>query len=328
VRTDPTIEIRAARTEDHPAIIALASSALGWRPGEPNEQLFGWKHVDNPVGPSSMWVAVDAGAIVGFRAFLRWGFTDPERGAQRAVRAVDTATHPDHQGRGIFTALTRHGLEAEREAGTDFVFNTPNDQSRPGYLKLGWQVVGRVPVAVAVGSPAAALRMARARVPAGKWSEPSTAGFAAPDVLGDERGVTELLASLGPGTGLRTTRTPELLRWRYGLEPLRYRVLLRGASVTDGLAVFRVRRRGAAVETALVDVLVPGGDHRARRDLVRAVLVATRPDYVIGVQRRVVSGRSVRLPGQGPLLTWRGVNRSDRPEADRWDLALGDIELF
>lgn len=323
-----TIEIRAAEPADHPAIVALASRALGWREGEPNEELFRWKHLDNPAGPSSMWVAVDDGRIAGFRAFLRWSFDDPVRGPQRAVRAVDTATDPAYQGQGIFTALTRHGLDAERRDGTDFVFNTPNDQSRPGYLKLGWQVVGRVPVAVAVSSAAAGVRMLRARVPAGKWSEETGAGVPAPQVFAEDAAVADLLATVAPPSGLRTHRTPATLRWRYGLEPLRYRVLLRGAGIADGLAVFRVRRRGAAVETALVDLLVPGGDRRAARDLVRAVLVATRPDYLIGVQRRPISGRSIRLPGQGPLLTWRGVNRHDAPELAHWVLTLGDIELF
>jgi GNAT superfamily N-acetyltransferase len=328
VATNPTIQIRAASPEDHPAIIALAARALGWRSGEPNEALFRWKHVDNPNGASAMWLAVDDDRIVGFRAFLRWSFDDPDHGPQSAVRAVDTATDPDHQGQGIFTALTRHGLDAERRRGTDFVFNTPNGQSRPGYLKLGWQVVGRVPVAVAVGSLAGARRTARARVPADKWSEVTSAGTAAPEVFADADRIEALLASLAPARGLRTARNAAFLRWRYGLEPLRYRVLLRGASVDDGVAVFRVRRRGAAVETTLADVLVPGDDRRAARDLVLAVLRVTRPDYLISVQRRVVDGRSIRLPGQGPILTWRGIGRTDLPALDRWDLTLGDIELF
>ncbi len=68
----------------------------------------------------------------------------------RAVRAVDTATDPDYQGQGLFTALTMHGLDEVRADGVDFVFNTPNDQSRPGYLKMGWQTVGELPVAVRI----------------------------------------------------------------------------------------------------------------------------------------------------------------------------------
>lgn len=324
--SDPTIQIREASTDDHPAILAMAGRALGWREGEPNEALFRWKHLDGAFGPSPMWVAVDDGEIVGFRAFLRWAFEDHRGRRVNAVRAVDTATDPSHQGLGIFTALTRHGLEVERARGTDFVFNTPNERSRPGYLKLGWQVVGRVPVAVVVPSVGAARRMARARVPAAKWSEPVEVGRPASEAL--DADLAPLLDSLRPTDGLRTERSPAFLRWRYGLEPLHYRVLLRGASVDDGLAVFRVRRRGAALETTLADVLVPDGDRRAARDLVAAVARATQSDYLLSVQRPLVSGRSIRLPSQGPILTWRGIHRPSMPALDRWDLAMGDVELF
>jgi len=77
--------------------------------------------------------------------FLRWMFLRPEGGVATAVRAVDTATLPAAQGRGVFTRLTTTAVDELREQGVDFVFNTPNDRSRPGYLKMGWQVVGRVP---------------------------------------------------------------------------------------------------------------------------------------------------------------------------------------
>jgi GNAT superfamily N-acetyltransferase len=326
--SDATIEIRAAAAADHEAILALAAQALGWRDPERDAALFRWKHVDNAFGPSPLWVAVDDGEVVGFRAFLRWAFDDPRFGHQRAVRAVDTATHPAHQGKGIFTALTRHALLAERAEGTDFVFNTPNDQSRPGYLKMGWRVVGRVPVAAAVASPAAARRMLGARVPAAKWSEPCPVGVPAAAAFADAPAVERLLASVAPPSGLRTARSVDFLRWRYGLDDLRYRVLWRGASVEDGLAVFRVRRRGAATETTLADLILPGGDRRARLDLVAAVRRATGSDYVISVQRPPLAGRSVRLPGQGPVLTWRGIGRSAAPGLDAWDLTLGDVELF
>ena len=39
------------------------------------------------------------------------------------------------------------GVEEMTAEGVDVVFNTPNTQSRPGYLKMGWIDVGRLPVA-------------------------------------------------------------------------------------------------------------------------------------------------------------------------------------
>ncbi len=116
-----------------------------------------------------MWVATDRGRVVAFRAFMRWEFVRGGR-VLRAVRAVDTATDPDYQGRGLFRALTMHGLESVRADGVDFVFNTPNGQSRPGYLKMGWRDVGRLPAAVRFTGPTGAIAALRSRVPAERWS--------------------------------------------------------------------------------------------------------------------------------------------------------------
>ena len=77
--------------------------------------------------------------------------------------------------------------------------------------------------------------MLRARVPAEKWSQPCTVGEPAPEAFADDAAVAELLGSLAGPAGLRTARDPAFLRWRYGLDPLRYRVLLRGAGIADGV---------------------------------------------------------------------------------------------
>ena len=119
--------------------------------------------------------AATANASSGFRAFLRWEW-EREDIVQRAVRTVDTATDPDYQGRGIFTKLTMHALDEMRADDVDFVFNTPNDQSRPGYLKMGWQVAGRAGTSMRLLRPRSVVKLPGARLPASHWSEPSSCG--------------------------------------------------------------------------------------------------------------------------------------------------------
>ncbi len=323
------IEIRPAGSEDHPAIVALAAAALGWRAEDPNAALFRWKHLDNVFGPSPMWVAEQGDDLVAFRAMLRWEFDGPDGGGPvRAVRAVDTATHPDHQGRGLFRRLTLHAVDSLTREGVAFVFNTPNAQSRPGYLKMGWQDVGRVPVAIAPRSPGALVKMLRARVPAGKWSLDTAVGDDAVAVLRDDAGIEALLSSQPPAAGLRTRRSPPFLRWRYAGGPVAYRALLRTGRIEDGFVVFRLRSRGAATEATIGDVLVPDGDRRLVRSLLTRVRTEARPDYLIRVQAPTVTRAAIRLPAQGPRLTWRGLARPDCPPLAAWDLQLGDIELF
>jgi hypothetical protein len=244
------------------------------------------------------------------------------------VRAVDTATAPDYQGRGVFRSLTMTAVDELTRESVDFVFNTPNDNSRPGYLRMGWTIVGRLPLVVRVASISSAARMRASRVPAERWPVPTTAGSEAASVLGDSR-VGALLESAPGPSGLRTARTPEYLRWRYGLPALGYRAIALDDDPAAGIAVFRLRRRGHAVEAGISDVIVPAGAGAAARGLVRAVARQTGADYAIQVGRPELRSGFVPFPRQGPLLTWRILaDQSPPPARHDLELSLGDVELL
>lgn len=325
----PAPPVRPARPEDRDAIVRLLSASLGWVPDDEFDAFFRWKHDESPAGRSPGWVALgDDGEPIGFRTFLRWRLVAPDGSPRSAVRAVDTATHPDHQGRGIFRLLTLHALDELRAEGVDLVFNTPNDKSRPGYLTMGWTQVGRLAPHVRPASPGALLRMLRSKVPAERWSAPTAAGRPAVEVLA-EPAVTGLLASLPTPSGLSTDRTAAHLAWRYGFGPLHYRASTLGTDPAEGVAVWRVRRRGEAREAALCELLVPDGDRRARHALERTVVADAGADYAIRLGGPPADPAGfVRLPGQGPVLARRALGRDEGAALGDWDLALGDVELF
>ncbi len=323
--TDTTdIAVRPATASDDEAVLALLRLTLGKKPDDPYERFFAWKHRENPFGTSPAWVAEADGQVVGYRTFLRWEFEQPGRPPLRAVRAVDTATHPSYQGRGIFQRLTLQALTELADDGVDLVFNTPNDQSRPGYLKMGWTVVERLPVAVrprGVGGVVRMARTARSRAAADLWSAQESAGTPAPDALAAP-GVDGLVAALPRPAALATPRTMAYLRWRYGLADLGYRAFAAGRDPAEGLVIGRVRQRGSASELAVCELLTP--TRRAAHAAVRGALRTTGADYAIGLGRSRVPGM-VPLPRQGPILTWRQLSPDGRPPDA---LALGDVELF
>jgi GNAT superfamily N-acetyltransferase len=319
-------EIRDFEPGDEVAVLALLAASLGWVPDELHARLFAWKHYENPFGMSPAWVAISGGRVVGFRTFLRWEFVLDGQ-LVRAVRAVDTATHPDHEGRGVFTALTTHALGGLGEEGVDFVFNTPNERSRPGYLRMGWQPVRRLPVRARPASLRSLTRIARARTPADKWSLETAAGSPIDEALADPAAVDALLRSLADD-GLRTRRSLAYLRWRYGLAPLGYRAVTAGGGPLDGVLIFRLRRRGPAIEAAVCEELVPAGDASLTRRLVSDVLRATGADYAIRLGDHGPRAGCVPLPGQGPTLLYRALRRPTPPAPRTWRLGLGDIELF
>jgi GNAT superfamily N-acetyltransferase len=333
VRRD--VSVRPFAVDDLPQVLELLDRSLGGGPaGRRPPELFRWKHLDNPFGPSFLLLATSEGRPVGLRAFLRWRFLAGGR-AVSAVRAVDTATHPDFQGMGIFTKLTLAAVDQLRGE-VDLVFNTPNGKSGPGYLKMGWREVGRVPVRIRVRRPLRMLRGRRAAAAGGQ--PPAVAAPAAAAVL--ERGpeVAGLLAREPAPTGLATARDLGYLRWRYGAAPLLgYRAVTEeGDGQLAGLAIFRVRPRGGLWESTVAEVLA-GGDPGVARRLLRGVARAAAADHLTfsapaGSAAARAAARAGFLPSPvgislvaNPLRTGIGPDPS---QLGSWSLSLGDLEVF
>ena len=316
--------VRAAEPGDDATALPMLRASLGKVDDPHYEAFLHWKHRDNPFGVSPAWVALHDGVVVGYRTFLRWEFLTGQGKVLRAVRAVDTATAPEYRGLGIFRTLTLQGVAEMTLAGDGIVFNTPNDQSRPGYLKMGWSPARQLPVGVMPRGPRSLVSMLTSRVPAALWSEPTEVGEDAAVALADPA-VTQGLLLHSPASGVRTNRTPDYLAWRTAFGPLRYRLLLAADGDPErGGVVFRLRRRGDAVEAANGEQRVPAG--RPGAVLVRRVLRATGADYAIGLRTGPSAGL-VPLPRQGPLLTTRPLAAS-APSPRDWALTLGDVELF
>ena len=316
--SESTISVRRAGADDIPTAIALAGTALDWDPTEPNEALFRWKHLDNPAGESPMWLAYVGDSVAGFRTMMRWEFLHDHRTPIRAVRAVDTATHPDFRRRGIFRTLTMAAVEELTAERVDFVFNTPNPESRAGYLTMGWQDTGRMAVRFFPGRVKGVGRTIRARAPARKWSEPIEAGDPVDRVADELAGLSHTLG----GSGLATSHTGEYLLWRYGFEPLHYRVI----RTDDASAIVRLRRRGPATETVVAELFAPS---RFKAEAVlRKVRREIEADHLL-----IAAGSNAPLPpmlpllGLGPVLVVRSM-ASHAPARSELMLSLGDVELF
>jgi hypothetical protein len=319
--TGDGLVLRPALEQDAAGIRALVSAEMGWGADDRAERLWEWKHERNPFGSSPRWIAEDAGRVVAARIFMRWQFETAGGHVRNAVRAVDTVTARTHRGRGLFRRLTLQALTDLATEDVDFVFNTPNEQSRPGYLSMGWEERGRVPVAAWAERPGGWVLMARSRVPAALDSLPSEAGRPAADGLEDD--VVRLLGR--PPAGLATRRSGAYLRWRYaGLPALHYRVLALGRDPAEGVCVLRVRHRGKAVEAVILDSCGPS--RAARLRLTREVARATRATHVLTVPG-ATGAIGVPILRAGPRLTVRAIT-AQPPSGGTLRLALGDVELF
>ncbi|RPE35657.1 GNAT family N-acetyltransferase [Kitasatospora cineracea] len=341
---------RGLEPADVPAVLELLTASLAGGPtGRRSAEFFDWKHRENPFGSSPGLVAVaDGGRVVGVRLFLRWCWRGAGGREVRAVRPVDTATHPDFRGRGIFRGLTTELLEQVRGE-AELVFNTPNGSSLPGYLRMGWRELGRVPVALRVARPVSFARGARSALarrpgPSGppRCELPTAAGWLASPDARPAAQLAELLAERERADAadprLHTVRTPQYLAWRYGTAPgLDYRVATveRGGELV-GVAFGRPRRRGPLAEFTLAELIVRPGDRAAAARLLRTA-AASGCDHAAthlspGTEAAAAALRAgcVRAPRTGMVLAARtpaGPLPAERSLAD-WRFSLGDLEVF
>lgn len=342
-----TYTIREYQAEDEAAVLSLLIRSLGGGGSfDRTAEFWRWKHFQNAFGASQLMVAANA-EMLGLRAFLRWDFRTPQ-GAFRAVRAVDTATHPDYRRLGVFSRLTDAALARARSDGVHLVFNTPNAQSMPGYLKLGWQLVGRPRLLVKVLNPVRfALGLARRSRRRGTGGDTADLLPSSPqpvDSLFDQSDHLDRILSLDDrlcAAGIRTARSPAFIRWRYALPPSpRYFVHWSGEKPVTGIVIFRPNIRNGLREIMVCEFLIGYGAAPEIRILIQELVRQVRADYLVaaarpGTQHWGMLRRAGFLPlppSVGPNFTVRPLDlppgAPDPTKLGGWRLSLGDLELF
>lgn len=329
------MEIRRAEPSDIPAIVQLLKESLGEGLMPKSETYWNWKHEHNPFGRSPVLLAQEGENIIGVRAFMCWSWLS-NRQVIRAVRAVDTATHPAHQGKGIFSRLTKRLLEECKAEGIDLVFNTPNNKSLPGYLKMGWIEAGRLPITIRLSKPVGmALNILQAVQKQEELPEKFTTGL---EYFLSHAGLGPLLSSWNDtqNENIVTAVSPGYLRWRYRDVPVaRYAAGgVETGTELESLYFYRLKRGRAGIELRLTDTFFS-----KRADIARLKDHIMERAREHGAHYITVSGLSgvnlLRFPaltqGVGPMVTIRSVKRddlSDFKEFRKWHPQIGDLELF
>lgn len=312
--------IREATADDVPSIVSLLRTSLGEKLLPKSEAYWKWKHEQNPFGPSAVLLALENGEAVGVRAFMRWQWTDRER-TYNAVRAVDTATHPRYHGRGIFKTLTLQLVTNMRGEGVDFIFNTPNRQSMPGYLKMGWQVAGKLPASVEV-RPVAILQSVLA-----KASGPGALEKMGDPGCFDHSGLQDLLSR---GSVIKTAVTPGYLKWRYSDVPgIKYDwLMLEEGSQLKGVAFFRFKQGKFGTELRIADEFY--SDRRSWLELRNGLDSLARQRGVTFISAAGSERRALAIPVKGPIVTINRLkdNVAGLMNFTSWQPSIGDMELF
>ncbi|MFV8281333.1 GNAT family N-acetyltransferase [Christiangramia marina] len=316
------MDIRKATDADIPEILQVLKASLGETSSKKSEEVWRYKHIDNPFGRSLVLLAIEDSKIIGVRALMRWKW---QRGDRKfsAYRAVDTATHPDHQGKGIFKKLTLKAIEIAKAEEGDFVFNTPNNQSKPGYLKMGWQTVSKLNVNLKPVNPI-------------YWFNSSEQFDLEVKIQSTDEELNLLLFDVNLNSSysdqLFTPKNREFLRWRYESNPLQnYNVK---ATKNYYIASY-VKSQGKMRELRIVEVLMKN-NNKDQRDVKADIKrwIKTSGVQFISYSSRCDLNYGLSHNGNhGPELTIRKLNLDSKSEDDllelqNWSYSLGDLELF
>ncbi len=207
---------RPIRREDVGAISTLYRRCFGI---DPSQAYIRWRYLDTPLGVTPTMLAFDRDDCIG--SYGVWPTKLLLSGTRVAGgQAIDSMTHPDYRGRGLFVELGEHCYEVLQQLGIRVLYGFPNESAYPGRIRrLNWDHVDDIhhwvrPLWVAGASPFGRLVAAGSLL----WRPTSVAGdlrietAAAPEA----EGVAALLRACEETHDLcRVERSPEWLAWRY-----------------------------------------------------------------------------------------------------------------
>lgn len=112
------------------------------------EKYWRWEFIDGPFGDAKIWVAEDDDKIVGHYAAIPMRVKVDKEIITGAI-VVDVMTHPDYRYQGMFASLGERATKDAGMEGLHFFMGYPTRKNViPGHLKVGWFIVGSIPVLV------------------------------------------------------------------------------------------------------------------------------------------------------------------------------------
>jgi GNAT superfamily N-acetyltransferase len=319
--------IRVATERDIPAILKLFKLALGTEGGAPIESFWRWKHIDNPFGVSPVLLAFDKDQLIGLRAFMRWQWQYQNKTLQ-AFRAVDTATHPAYRGKGIFSKLTKALVEELKASEpSSFIYNTPNSQSKPGYLKMGWRVLGKPNVKGCFTFT---------------YSNNLEENFKVFHNDLQQLDFDSLIFKPANSSGLiYTNQTLQYYKWRYQCIPeIPYGTFTYNSEQKSVMLFFHLKKRSRIYELRICDEIWSDGiaDQRLALKAYHKLAQKLGTPFISFIANEELSvwqhlgNRVFTLQKYSPDITVREVNDATLMNSvqviDNWAFSLGDLELF
>lgn len=302
-----------------------------------------WRHIDNPAGLSVGTAAQSInGELVGLRPFMLFKMACGEQ-YFTAARAGDTAVHPNHQRKGLFSKLTIQSVNELKEKNIPLIFNTPNKKSGPGYAKLGWTLLGHPILWIRINKPNSFIKSYLLKIK----SETTDFNFDYGDSVDsnfDEFNKIIVGANVSSNQ-LHILKDNDYLHWRYAEHPFHnYRMIVKNDKKcvsqhgnSNEIIIFREDQRGFFRGIAIVEQFY--SDFSSCIKSIINVSHNTNADYTIMSDMNDFSTRLELIKHGFFPIRWKNVNfavnviqnkfLANKPfSVKNWKLTLGDLELF
>jgi len=222
--TADAYEIVRFRPEHREGVLAALASLWRYGPGL-CEEFFQWRHVENPCAAGVLGVvALHRGAPVGFRGYMAGRFRADDGAEVGVLYPCDTVVAPEHRNQGLSVRMGRLASEFGQAGYRFFINLTAGRNSRPGYLSLGfeplgkrvlWQRHGRNPFLWAVNAwskrdDRAAAPAARRRIRFGRFGDILVADAPRPADM-----AAVIAVEQSDGAALRIRQDAAFFAWRY-----------------------------------------------------------------------------------------------------------------
>jgi hypothetical protein len=292
-----------------------------------------------------MAVAVDGDRLVG--AYTTWPVrlrvgSDVVLGAQ----SMDTMTHPDYQGQGIFVKLARACFEIASSRNFQLLYGFPNPLSFPGFVKhLDFPHVDDVTHWIRPIRPSLHTRIPKgfgffADAAMRLWPSGRRSGFEiVPGWPGAERCLPLVTAWNAGRESCGIYRTPEWLTWRYADDSESgYRWIgayRSGRLVALGAWGMRTKTWGEVADNRAHLVELLGEDDEAISAVLRAIVADAAEAPALLLETLCNIGRiegALRRAGfmrhrQAPLIV-KTLSHDTEVNGLAWEIVGGDVDTF
>ncbi len=127
-------------------------SAVFYNTDKFTEEFLTWQYVNNPNGKVVGFDAYSNDSLAGHYVTIPVSYYIDGK-IRKGLLSLNTATHADHRGKGLFTQLANRTYDEAKQLGYEFVIGVANQNSTHGFLKkLGFYLIAPLTVKTGIGS--------------------------------------------------------------------------------------------------------------------------------------------------------------------------------